>query len=83
LIPEIDIWQAAQLMLKRYDDNSLEESVARANELALAAHDDGAAKAPLLRARARHFICAMGGLSAASLRRNAPQPSILAKSCAE
>jgi hypothetical protein len=43
LIPEIDIWRAAQLMLKRYGDNALEESAARANELALAGDDDGAA----------------------------------------
>ena len=43
MIPEIDIWRAAQLMLKRYGDNALEESAARANELALAGDDDGAA----------------------------------------
>jgi hypothetical protein len=44
LIPEIDIWRAAQLMLKRYGDNALEESAARANELALApAMTNGAA----------------------------------------
>jgi len=43
VIPEIDIWRAAQLMLKRYGDNALEESAARANELALASDDDGAA----------------------------------------
>jgi hypothetical protein len=43
LIPEIDIWRAAQLMLKRYGDDALEESATRANELALAGDDDGAA----------------------------------------
>ena len=43
MIPEIDIWRAAQLTLKRYGDNALEESAARANELALAGDDDGAA----------------------------------------
>jgi len=43
LIPEIDIWRAAQLMLKRYGNNALEESAARANELALAGDDDGVA----------------------------------------
>jgi hypothetical protein len=43
LIPEIDIWRAAQLMLKRYRERALEESAARANELALAGDDDGAA----------------------------------------
>ena len=34
MIPEIDIWRAAQLMLKRYGDKALEESAARADELA-------------------------------------------------
>ena len=43
MIPEIDIWQAAQLMLKRYGDNALEESAARANELAHSGDVDGAA----------------------------------------
>jgi hypothetical protein len=43
LIPEIDIWRAAQLMLKRYGANALDESAARADELALAGDDDGAA----------------------------------------
>jgi hypothetical protein len=32
VIPEIDIWRAAQLMLKRYGDKALEESAARADE---------------------------------------------------
>jgi 2-methylisocitrate lyase-like PEP mutase family enzyme len=43
LIPEIDIWRAAQLMLKRYGERAFEESAARAAELALASDDDGAA----------------------------------------
>jgi hypothetical protein len=43
LIPEIDIWRAAQLMIKRYGDNALEESATRANEVALAGDEDGAA----------------------------------------
>jgi hypothetical protein len=43
VIPEIDIWRAAQLMLKRYGDKALEETVARANELAAAGDDNGAA----------------------------------------
>jgi len=43
LIPEIDIWRAAQLMLKRYGDSVLEESALRADELASAGNDDGAA----------------------------------------
>jgi hypothetical protein len=42
VIPEIDIWRAAQLMLKRYAEKALEESAARADELALAGDDDGA-----------------------------------------
>ena len=43
MIPEIDIWRAAQLMLKRYGDRALKESAARATELTLAGDDDGAA----------------------------------------
>ena len=38
MIPEIDIWRAANLMLKRYGDKALEESASRADELA--AQDD-------------------------------------------
>ena len=33
MIPEIDIWRAATLMLKRYGEKALEESAARADEL--------------------------------------------------
>jgi hypothetical protein len=29
MIPEIDIWRAASLMLKRYGEKALEESAAR------------------------------------------------------
>jgi hypothetical protein len=36
VIPEIDIWRAANLMLKRYGEKALEESEARADELAAA-----------------------------------------------
>jgi hypothetical protein len=43
VIPEIDIWRAAQLLLKRYGERALDESAARADELALAGDDDGAA----------------------------------------
>jgi hypothetical protein len=43
VIPEIDIWRAANLMLKRYGDKALEESVTRVNELAAAGDDNGAA----------------------------------------
>jgi hypothetical protein len=43
MIAEIDIWRAAQLMLKRYGDKALEESAARADELVAAGDDNGAA----------------------------------------
>jgi hypothetical protein len=43
VIPEIDIWRATHLMLKRYGEQALEESAARADELARAGDDDGAA----------------------------------------
>jgi hypothetical protein len=43
VIPEIDIWRAANLMLKRYGDKALEESAARAEELAAQQDDNGAA----------------------------------------
>jgi hypothetical protein len=43
VIPEIDIWRAAQLSLKRHGERALDESAARADELALAGDDDGAA----------------------------------------
>jgi hypothetical protein len=42
MIPEIDIWRAAQPMLKRYGDKAAEESAARADELAAAGDEDGA-----------------------------------------
>jgi hypothetical protein len=43
LILEIDIWRAALLMIKRHGEKALDESAARADELALAGDDDGAA----------------------------------------
>ena len=43
VIPEIDIWRAANLMLKRYGEKALEESAARANELFAEQDHDGAA----------------------------------------
>jgi hypothetical protein len=43
VIPDIDIWRAGQLMLKRYGDQAFKESAARATELRLAGDDDGAA----------------------------------------
>ena len=33
MIPEIEIWRAASLMLKRYGEKALEESAERADEL--------------------------------------------------
>jgi hypothetical protein len=41
VIPEIDIWRAATLMLKRYGERALEESASRADELASAGDDNG------------------------------------------
>jgi len=42
VIPEIDIWRAATLMLKRYGEKALEQSAKRAEELAAVGDDDGA-----------------------------------------
>ena len=42
-IPEIDIWRAATLMLKRYGEKALDESAARADELAAQDDYNGAA----------------------------------------
>jgi Family of unknown function (DUF6961) len=43
VIPEIDIWRAATLMLKRYGDKALEESATRADQLDAEGDPDGAA----------------------------------------
>ena len=43
MIPEIDIWRAATLMLKRYGEKALDESAARADELAAQDDYNGAA----------------------------------------
>ena len=43
MIPEIDIWRAANLMLKRYGEKAFEESITRADELAADGDRDGAA----------------------------------------
>jgi hypothetical protein len=43
VIPEIDIWRAATLMLKRYGEKALEESASRVDELATAGDDSGVA----------------------------------------
>jgi hypothetical protein len=42
LIPGIDIWRAVQLMIKRHAEKALDESAARADELAFAGDDNGA-----------------------------------------
>jgi len=42
VIPEIDIWRAATLMLKRYGDKALEQSDLRVDELTAAGDHDGA-----------------------------------------
>jgi hypothetical protein len=42
VIPEIDIWRAANLMLKRYGETADEQSVMRAEELAADGDHDGA-----------------------------------------
>ena len=42
VIPEIDIWRAATLMLKRYGDKALEQSRIRIDELAADGDQDGA-----------------------------------------
>jgi hypothetical protein len=41
VIPEIDIWRAANLMVKRYGDKALEESSTRVDELTAAGDHDG------------------------------------------
>ena len=42
VIPEIDIWRAANLMLKRYGEKAFGESSTRADELAADGDHDGA-----------------------------------------
>jgi hypothetical protein len=39
VIPEIDIWRAARLMLKRYGDKALEAGGTLENAQAMAAHE--------------------------------------------
>jgi hypothetical protein len=43
VIPDIDIWRAATLMLNRYGEKASAESAARADELATDGDHDGAA----------------------------------------
>ena len=55
VIPEIDIWRAATLMLKRYGDKALEQSRTRIDELASDGDHDGAgSQLPLSSLPARH-----------------------------
>ena len=42
MLPEIDIWRDATLMLKRYGDKTLEQSRTRIDELAADGDHDGA-----------------------------------------
>ena len=42
MIPEIDIWRAANLMLKRYGEKAFEESSTRADVLPADGDHDGA-----------------------------------------
>jgi hypothetical protein len=43
VIPDIDIWRAANLMLKRYGEKGLDESTKSADELASDGDHNGAA----------------------------------------
>jgi hypothetical protein len=43
VLPEIDIWRAANLMLKPYGEKAIEESAARADELVAQDDYNGAA----------------------------------------
>jgi hypothetical protein len=43
VIPEIDIWRAANLMLKRYGEKAIEGSAMRADELAAGGDHNGEA----------------------------------------
>ena len=56
VIPEIDIWRAAQLMLKRYGDKALEESAARAEELEADNDGNGAAVWRLIAAAVAQLV---------------------------
>jgi hypothetical protein len=59
VIPEIDIWRTAQLMLKRYGDKALEESAARVDELVAAGDDTG-------------WLCGAGSLPPPPTRNTTP-----------
>jgi Family of unknown function (DUF6961) len=43
VIPEIDIWRAATLMLRRYGDKAEEQSTVRVDDLTTEGDHDGAA----------------------------------------
>ena len=67
MIPEIDIWRATNLMLKRYGEKTLEERSVRAQELAAAGDADRAS---------RHFTELAGVARRGSLRLSDPKPAI-------
>ena len=56
MIPEIDIWRAATLMLERYGERALEESASRADELASAGDDNGVAVWRRISDAVGHFV---------------------------
>jgi hypothetical protein len=60
VIPEIDIWRAANLMLRQYGGKTFEESAARADELA--AQDDYSGEA-ICGQRKRQSITANSSIS--------------------
>jgi hypothetical protein len=63
VIPEIDIWRTAMLMLKRYGENAHMESAARADELAADGDHDGAA----VWRRINHDVAQFASTSASGL----------------
>jgi hypothetical protein len=69
VIPEIEIWRAANLMLKRHGDQAQAESPARADELAAAGDDQKCGHVPSIRDAVAEFAnknsARPGALSAA------------------
>src|SRR5271168_2775692 len=61
MIPEIEIWRAASLMLKRYGEKALEESAARADELFAEQDHDGAAVLRRIGCRSASEVRPAGG----------------------
>jgi hypothetical protein len=70
MIPEIDIWRAATLMLQRYGDKALEESATRADQLEAEGDPEGAATWALdrtsNRAACEHHTARAGALETLS-----------------